>query len=175
MWCIIIKMPNNCAVAKCPNYGPKIGINYFVFPKDTHLREIWIYNCYRKDAFNPNTSRICSEHFDLSDFDITGTRPRLKKDAIPTKKLLEDREKTIQNKLFDKRKQSSEQFDAYKERKVLASKVKNIYFIVWPKYFILQRDDNVEPEPSTCEQFIRQIDAYKEQKVLTLKVKKYIL
>lgn len=64
-----------CAVAICKSNHQKIKkegkvkIRFFSFPKDSGIRKQWITLCHRKDKFNPNTSRVCSEHFVKFDFE----------------------------------------------------------------------------------------------------------
>lgn len=95
-------MPHSCAVSTCHNRGPKPSdsksdeetvISYFSFPKNSELRDKWIKACGRGDNFNPNTSRICSNHFRDSDFvrnlkaELLGydsPRKFLKKGSVPT-------------------------------------------------------------------------------------------
>lgn len=84
-------MPASCAVGLCKNVSKKDGnVHFFRFLKDNTLRKIWIKQCYRRDIFNVETSRVCSEHFEESDFDnlmefkLMGSRRLiLKKDAVP--------------------------------------------------------------------------------------------
>lgn len=89
-----------CAVATCKNAHYKTKsrvppVTYYSFPKDPALRNTWVWKCGRADQFNPNTSRICSDHFAEEQFqlDIEAqlmgyTRHRkLIVGAIPTLKL----------------------------------------------------------------------------------------
>ncbi|KAJ4430610.1 hypothetical protein ANN_19198 [Periplaneta americana] len=58
-------MPN-CVVSECQNYSRKTkgsSVIYHTFPSDPKLRKVWEIKCYRKDEFNLETARICSEHF----------------------------------------------------------------------------------------------------------------
>lgn len=40
----------------------------FRFPKDLKYRKEWIQKCKRGDHFNPDTSFICSDHFNVDTF-----------------------------------------------------------------------------------------------------------
>ncbi|XP_026325576.1 GDNF-inducible zinc finger protein 1-like isoform X1 [Hyposmocoma kahamanoa] len=88
-----------CAVKLCRNYtGKNIkhpeGISFHRFPTDKDQKEEWIRAIRREPTWAPGTHcRICSVHFDNSDFKISETGRRiLHKDAIPTKNLyLEER------------------------------------------------------------------------------------
>ena len=42
--------------------------HFFSFPKDNKIRKEWIMKCKRNDKFNPDTSRICSDHFEKHKF-----------------------------------------------------------------------------------------------------------
>lgn len=58
-----------CAVGICNNQSQKEPkISFFRFPKDKKLQKEWIRRCFRKDTFNPGTSRICKVHFSDNDF-----------------------------------------------------------------------------------------------------------
>lgn len=65
-----------CAVAICKNVFKKFlpgdvnAISFHRFPRDPALREIWIRACNRSDQFNPDTSHICSIHFEKSTFEL---------------------------------------------------------------------------------------------------------
>ena len=60
-----------CTVAVCNNSLVKMKtaaekhIIYHSFPKDPEIRKQWIVKCKRDGNWNPNTCRICSEHFSL--------------------------------------------------------------------------------------------------------------
>jgi hypothetical protein len=83
-----------CAVAVCPS--PKdLQTLYHSFPKDKPIRKKWIVKCKRNDAFNPDFSSICSNHFLPSDYErdlqseLLGLpcKQKLKKEAVPSQKL----------------------------------------------------------------------------------------
>jgi hypothetical protein len=84
-------MPTSCAVGLCKNVSKKDGnVHFFRFPRDVALRKIWIKQCYRNKKFNVETSRVCSEHFEESDFQnlmeiklMHGKKLVLSKDAVP--------------------------------------------------------------------------------------------
>lgn len=51
-----------------------LKITMHVFPKSKDLvsqtiRKEWVTRCSRRDKFNPDTSRICSEHFAGTDYE----------------------------------------------------------------------------------------------------------
>lgn len=92
-------MPNECAVSSCSNNARKTGksISYYQFPKRTEIRKQWIVACKRGDSqFNPDTSRVCSEHFCDADYvrnlkaELLGYVPNrliLKEEAVPHRNL----------------------------------------------------------------------------------------
>ena len=83
------KSGNTCAVAICPS--PKEA-SYHHFPHDEKLKKVWIACCSRKDAINPATAKICSNHFCEVDFvrdlqaELLGQKRRrkLQQGAIPS-------------------------------------------------------------------------------------------
>ncbi|KAI5635951.1 zinc-finger double domain-containing protein [Phthorimaea operculella] len=91
-----------CAVKLCRNYTgknikPPEGISFHRFPTDDDQKEEWIRAIRREPSWAPGTHcRVCSVHFENSDFKISETGRRiLHKDAIPTKNLYrEEREDT---------------------------------------------------------------------------------
>ncbi len=86
-----------CSVACCEPPFPT-GTSFHTFPKDEDLCQSWIKACKRKDPMNPNTARICSQHFAREDLErdmrkemLYGqTRKKLRKGAIPKLLLLPD-------------------------------------------------------------------------------------
>ena len=86
------KSGNTCAVAICPS--PQ-DASYHHFPKDLKLKKIWTDRCNRKDNINPQTAKICSEHFKQEDFirdlqaELLGQprRRRLHPEYIPSRNL----------------------------------------------------------------------------------------
>lgn len=87
-----------CAVFSCSNHGKKTkgqGIIYHSFPKDVNLRKAWIVKCKRLDKLNVAHARICSNHFNPSDYEddirnrLLGLeeRKKLKPTAIPSSNL----------------------------------------------------------------------------------------
>lgn len=70
---------NKCAAYSCDNNYYSSHKNrknhiFHSFPKGKDLasqtlREKWVKFCRRVDKFNPNTSRICSDHFVNSDYE----------------------------------------------------------------------------------------------------------
>lgn len=70
----------------CVNYYISYLYSSYSFPKDTILRDKWIFNLNFNYIFTPTIhTRICSKHFDDSDFNNTDQLRRLKPDVIPTK------------------------------------------------------------------------------------------
>lgn len=61
-----------CAIQNSKNYhdkkGSQVGLSFFTFPKQVDLRITWIIACRREDKFNPDSTRVCSDHFDLNDY-----------------------------------------------------------------------------------------------------------
>lgn len=63
-----------CAVAACNNSKEKtdragLQVSYHRFPKDKQLKQEWVQKCGRDEKMNPDTARVCSEHFTLEDFE----------------------------------------------------------------------------------------------------------
>ncbi len=89
-----------CAVAICPS--PK-GQVYHVFPKDLKLQKVWIDACKRKDKINVKFARVCSLHFQESDYERDfqsellnlPIKKRLKAGSYPTLKLLPGEHQTL--------------------------------------------------------------------------------
>ena len=84
-------MPN-CCVPGCtnrPERNEKVGFHRI--PKDITIRNAWIARL-RRENLNPESSRVCSDHFTEDCFEknlteqVTGERKKkvLKKDAIPS-------------------------------------------------------------------------------------------
>ena len=54
-----------CCVVNCfSNYVEEEKATVFSFPKEEHLRSIWIKFVYRKDWEPTNLSYICMKHFE---------------------------------------------------------------------------------------------------------------
>src|ERR1700743_912619 len=53
------------------------------FSEITNLRNAWVQNIERPDWFPKPYSRICSDHFDKSDFIHIGRKTFLKENAVP--------------------------------------------------------------------------------------------
>lgn len=88
-----------CTVAVCNNSLAKTkqdvhknNIKYFNFPKSAELRRQWVQRCRREGKWNPDSCRVCSEHFIASDFErdlkneLLGLPLvlKLRKDAVPS-------------------------------------------------------------------------------------------
>ena len=83
-----------CAIAGCSNHDRHMKeLNYIFhsFPRSKENRSKWIIACKRADSFNAEKSRVCSHHFDESDYerDLKGEllglplKRVLKPDAVP--------------------------------------------------------------------------------------------
>ena len=104
----VAKMVMHCSVASCRNSAYRScnasekkenGLSFFGLPKNPRLREIWMKKCGRKDfdGVQPQSIRICSEHFLLEDFCPSyllkkklmpnAGKAVLRKGIIPTQKL----------------------------------------------------------------------------------------
>jgi hypothetical protein len=88
-------MPCSCAVTHCTNIFIKNEDNhFFALPKEKNLSKIWIRACGRQKKFNPDTSRVCQNHFKKGDFENYfkiysmnfKAKLKLKKEAFPSKK-----------------------------------------------------------------------------------------
>lgn len=86
------------AVDGCLNTKVKTtgtDIRYLGFPRNAHVRDVWINLCRRADPINPKHAIICSVHFTKDD-NIDDMKSRLlgiaspknkrllKKDAVPS-------------------------------------------------------------------------------------------
>ena len=89
----LVGMPNKCVVANCNNESRQFGVTLFSFPKDLERRRQWIsfVSKTRVRAPTPDTSKICSAHFDikyLSNYGAVmakfGKKMELTSDAVPT-------------------------------------------------------------------------------------------
>ncbi|XP_063241746.1 uncharacterized protein LOC134541925 isoform X2 [Bacillus rossius redtenbacheri] len=108
-----------CAVGICSNSLQKTKINpdtahikYHRFPKDKHLRKLWVHRCKRNVNFNPSAAKVCSVHFKDDDFErdlqneLLGLAQKkvLKKDAVPSLHMTnssdhEGKKKAAQNRI----------------------------------------------------------------------------
>ena len=91
-----------CAVATCPS--PKDSdTTYHRFPKGNELRKQWLIACKRADKVNPNTSTVCSHHFNADSYErdlkneLLGLplRKKLKLGAIPSENLLSSEKENL--------------------------------------------------------------------------------
>lgn len=88
-----------CAVLGCNNSNYKNksnntnkNIRFLGFPKDPKLCKQWVVFCGRLDNFNTNSSRICSDHFKIEDYNANvlleqyglPVRRRLKPNTVPS-------------------------------------------------------------------------------------------
>lgn len=92
------KMPYNCVAANCTNVSSE-SVTLFAFPKDAGLRAAWVRQVRRtRDCWSGPSehSRLCSDHFELDQFEVTPSLYRdfgiqyrrklvLKPGAIPSK------------------------------------------------------------------------------------------
>ena len=63
-----------CSVPICKNNSKKAkesgqGQMFFNFPKDPQIRKEWVRKCHRKDKFDPQNKRVCSDHFTPDDYE----------------------------------------------------------------------------------------------------------
>ena len=69
-------MGYKCSVAKCKsgyasaNSPTTKKISFFAFPKNNDLRNAWTRACHRQGFEPTEHSRICSLHFEESDFEV---------------------------------------------------------------------------------------------------------
>ncbi|KAL1493955.1 hypothetical protein ABEB36_009634 [Hypothenemus hampei] len=89
------------------------NISFYSFPKTKHVLEQWIRLCRVSDKFNGKYARICSKHFNASDFkrnlklELLGpssssarsARKMLKPEAVPSKHLPDIEKQNEDNKL----------------------------------------------------------------------------
>ena len=76
----------SCVAYGCTNRhkGAGSSLAFHKFPQDIEKRRKWIH-ALRRDNFEPtSSSRLCSEHFQPSDYENYGMRRRLKIDAVPS-------------------------------------------------------------------------------------------
>nr|XP_022907837.1 THAP domain-containing protein 1-like [Onthophagus taurus] len=79
-----IRMPYLCAVKNCKSANYKdCNVSFFSFPSDPVIRAKWIKIVPFKTSFTP-TKRVCSKHFNKSDFIVGTCIKRLKKTAVPS-------------------------------------------------------------------------------------------
>ncbi|XP_075721571.1 THAP domain-containing protein 1-like [Rhipicephalus microplus] len=75
-----------CWAVNCTSRPEKSsGKTFHAFPRSQpHLYQQWVVNL-KRDKWKPSPgSRLCSSHFTEACFDRSGSRTRLKSDAIPT-------------------------------------------------------------------------------------------
>ncbi|KAF6216507.1 hypothetical protein GE061_000849 [Apolygus lucorum] len=84
-----------CPIFGCSNHQrnqEEHGIQLLRFPKEKVLQDKWILLCKRADTLSVSNARVCSKHFDESDYErdlksellnITPKRKKLKPDAVP--------------------------------------------------------------------------------------------
>ena len=79
-----------CVAVNCKN-GFGFGGSFHSFPRDSHLRKLWIQRVSRKDWTPGKQARLCSDHFEPDCFVRNPEICRqlkmniiLKKDAVPT-------------------------------------------------------------------------------------------
>ncbi|XP_072220753.1 THAP domain-containing protein 1 [Leuresthes tenuis] len=75
-----------CSAPNCSN-STSIGKQLFRFPKDPVRKKKWVVNCRRDFEPTPH-SRLCQDHFELSQFEEIARSPaggkKLKPNAVPT-------------------------------------------------------------------------------------------
>lgn len=88
----------HCVAFGCNNKSDKkkVGqvLHFFSFPKDIKRREIWIRLLRRKDYIWKPTHKLCSDHFDKSQYDVDpeklarlgypNAKAKLNDDAVPS-------------------------------------------------------------------------------------------
>ena len=100
VWLFI--MPR-CAVADCTTFMKKgktgrdgSHLSFHRFPVDKSEREDWIVRCRRADPFDPDSERVCSDHFLTTDLEPScvvklslgvAARPALRRGVVPTQHL----------------------------------------------------------------------------------------
>ncbi|XP_069979027.1 myb-like protein X isoform X3 [Penaeus vannamei] len=78
-------MPVTCAAENCSNiYQRGNNITFHCFPKNKMLREKWVKATQRKDWKPTQYSKLCSDHFLLSDFRLFTNRRELMCSAVPS-------------------------------------------------------------------------------------------
>lgn len=93
--CCVLGCSNSYYKAKrCKNGSEEVIFSMYCFPKDPHLRKMWIKRC-KLSRINPNTARVCYMHFSEDQFEIDmeakimglkRTR-RLKSGSVPNRRL----------------------------------------------------------------------------------------
>lgn len=87
-----------CAVSGCgaTNSGKRAdrSLNFYKFPKDESIAWAWDQCCGRKEPINLKTAKICSKHFQPTDYErnlknellgiVSRTCPPLKPGTVPT-------------------------------------------------------------------------------------------
>lgn len=166
-----------CTVAVCNNSWAKTKkdnsrshIKYFTFPKNEELRKQWIQRCRRDGKWNPDSCRVCSEHFHASDFDrdlkseLLGlpTTRILKKDAIPSLNLGVDRD-TYKEQLSYDREIRKEKRD---HKKVVTEMLQDSD-ICMSNSTLSSPSPSVTPPPQTCDEnavaLIEEIERLKKE------------
>ncbi|KAB0805345.1 hypothetical protein PPYR_02315 [Photinus pyralis] len=94
-----------CSVATCKSNRRKVtgeSLKFFSFPKNLVVQKQWVQKCYQRDKFDTKKEKICSKHFQPSDYEdevmanIMGIpAKKLKIDAIPSLYLPFSRKETI--------------------------------------------------------------------------------
>jgi len=98
--------PFKCAVISCRHvfqkFDPNAAYKFHNFPADPELQQIWLKRCRVKDDFNPNSAKVCTDHFLPDDYERNFKeemknplfKRKLKPTAIPSQ-LLEGMEVSI--------------------------------------------------------------------------------
>lgn len=75
---------SKCEVNLCNNLCGTI-VSHHVFPSIEPARSLWIEFCRRENGWKPIAkSKICSKHFEETDYTFVGARKRLRVEAIPS-------------------------------------------------------------------------------------------
>ena len=74
-----------CAMYGCNstnNLKNPSKLNFFRFPKDARICDLWVEATKRSDKFNTQTAKICSKHFLESDYDPSVRTTQLLKQQL---------------------------------------------------------------------------------------------
>ena len=81
---------SKCAITSCPNMftqpeSREMPCDFYTFPSDLHLRQLWLKQCGLHCDSNVNDIKICSDHFDAKDFEMKDNYIQLKPGTMPTR------------------------------------------------------------------------------------------
>ncbi len=92
---VSVQKKSVCAVAICKPPYPA-GTRFHCFPKEKERLLQWKVACKRDDSFNPAKARVCTQHFQATDYEVDQRsqlmnqrlKLHLKRSAVPTQRLL---------------------------------------------------------------------------------------